>query len=62
MTVNLNLMSLSQMGMNKVIKIVYIHLKGRGARYRLINMILITIRVIKRGEEGQKDLKIKKLF
>lgn len=62
MTVNLNLMSLSRRAMNKVIKIVYIHLKERGARYRLTSMILITIRVIRKGEEDPKDLRIKKLF
>lgn len=62
MTVNLNLMSLSLRAMNKVIKIVYIHLKESGARYRLTSMILITIRVIRKGEEDPKDLRIKKLF
>ncbi len=62
MTVNLNLMSLSRMGMNKVIRIVYIHLKESDVKYRLISMILITIKVIRKGEEDPKDLKIKKLF
>lgn len=62
MTVNLNQMNLRRRGKNKVIKIVSTPLKDKDVKYKLISMILITIRVIRKGEEDPRDQKIKKLF